>query len=82
MTLASTITILSMAILFVVGWRAIHVMRSEKDARRGSEPGTGDHIIEAPYHSGGAGGGHDGRFTVPRDPQAYAKLFVPKEKDR
>ena len=82
MTLASTITLLSMAILLVVGWRTIHVMRSEKAAKRGSLPGTGHHVIEANYHSGGGGGGHDGRFTVPRDPQAYAKLFVPKGKDR
>ena len=81
MTVANTITLLSMAILFVVGWRTIHVMRQEKDAKRGSEPGTGHHIVEVNYHSGGAGGGHDGRFTVPRDPQEYARLFVPKEKD-
>ena len=81
MTVANTITLLCMAILFVVGWRTIHVMRQEKDAKRGSEPGTGHHIVEAAYHSGGAGGGHDGRFTVPRDPQEYARLFVPKQKD-
>ena len=81
MTLAGTITLLSMAILFVVGLRAIYVMRREKDARRGSEPGTGHHVVEVAYHSGGAGGGHDGRFTVPRDPQEYARLFVPKQKD-
>ena len=82
MSLYASITILSGLIVALVALRTVLVIRSEKDAPRGSPPGIGDHIVEAPYHSGGAGGGHDGRFTVPRDPQEYAKRFVPKQKDR
>ncbi|RKF15024.1 hypothetical protein D6850_09205 [Roseovarius spongiae] len=45
---------------------------------RGSEPGKGVHVLESDYQSG-VGGGHVTRWTVPRDPQEYAKHFVPKD---
>ncbi|WP_425098296.1 hypothetical protein [Tropicibacter sp. S64] len=45
---------------------------------RGSEPGTGHHELTSDYHSG-VGGGHSQTWTVPRDPQDYAKLFIPKD---
>ena len=81
-----TIAVLSGAILLVLALRTIQVIRRE-GARppRGSPPGEGHHVIDASYLSGGGGGGHHATFTVPRDPQAYARAFVPKaarERDR
>lgn len=53
-------------------------MHGESDTRRGSEPGTGDHVIDISYNSGGPGGGHQAVLRVPRDPQDYARRFVPE----
>jgi hypothetical protein len=53
-------------------------MHGEHETRRGSEPGTGDHVIDISYNSGGPGGGHQGELRVPRDPQEYARRFVPQ----
>ena len=75
------IVLISAAILLYLAVRAVLVMRQERDAPRGSLPGTGYHEIEANYISGGGGGGHHGSFRVPRDPQEYAKGFVPRQKD-
>lgn len=66
------------AIALVVTIRALSVMRAEKGRPRGVAPGRGHTRVEAGYWSGGAGGGHDGHFDVPRDPQAYARRFVPR----
>lgn len=86
MTVAGSIALLSGAILLVLALRVIAVIRREGSRpMRGSPPGQGHHVIDASYHSGGGGGGHDATFTVPRDPQAYARAFVPKvasERDR
>ncbi len=73
------IGLLCLAILVVAVIRAAQSIRHAKDAERGSAPGTGYHEIEANYHSGGGGGGHSGTFRVPRDPQEYAKTFVPRK---
>ena len=82
MTSAGLIAALSALILAILLGRALWVLRQEKDQGRGSLPGKGDHIIEANYFSGGGGGGHQTTFRVPRDPQDYAKRFVPKERER
>ena len=68
---------ISLAIVAILLGRAIWVVRSEKDTPRGSSPGTGYHEINADYHSGAGGGGQTYRFHVPKDPQEYAKAFVP-----
>ncbi|WP_338548349.1 hypothetical protein [Roseovarius phycicola] len=66
--------------LIVVAVGALAIMGQRKDpGARGSEPGHGDHILESDYQSG-VGGGNVTRWTVPKDPQAYAKRFVPKGK--
>jgi hypothetical protein len=66
-------------ILLVAVLRAIQSLRQTRDTERGSLPGTGYHTVEANYFSGGGGGGQAGSFRVPRDPQDYAKTFVPKD---
>ena len=76
----SVIAYISAIIIFILLFRAIWVVRQEKDQGRGSLPGQGDHEIRADYFSGGAGGGHSGSFRVPKDPQKYAQQFVPKDK--
>ena len=69
-------------ILAILGVRAWWVVRAEgPDARiRGTEPGEGHVEIESQYFSGLGGGSHQ-VTRVPRDPQAYARAFVPR-KDR
>ena len=71
---------LSIAIVLLLFFRALWVVRQEKDKGRGSLPGQGDHEVRADYFSGGAGGGHSGSFRVPKDPQTYAQQFVPKDR--
>ena len=80
MNLAHPIAWISIAILVVLAVRAVMVMRKEKDDPRGSVPGKGYHVIDSSYFSGGGGGGHQSQFRVPKDPQEYAKGFVPKSK--
>lgn len=73
------IVVLSGALVGVLLIRAIWVVRAEErhPPPRGSEPGAGFTEIEANYHSGGPGGGHSTIIRVPRDPQEYARSFVP-----
>ena len=76
------IVILSAAIIVVLVVRAIFVMRREDpSAPRGVLPGKGYTEVDSSYFSGGLGGGHQSSFRVPRDPQEYAKGFVPRKKD-
>ena len=70
------------AIAAVVVIRTLAVMRAEKGRPRGAAPGRGHTRVEAGYWSGGGGGGHDGHFDVPRDPQDYARRFVPRAQRR
>ena len=81
MSWAHPIAWISLAIIVVLAIRAVLVVRSETSDKRGSEPGEGYHVIDSSYFSGGGGGGHQSHFRVPRDPQEYAKGFVPKGKD-
>jgi hypothetical protein len=68
---------LSVAILALLTVRALWVMRAETGARRGVEPGPGHTEIDCSYFSGGGGGGDQRTVRVPRDPQDYARAFVP-----
>lgn len=76
------IVAISGVILAVLAVRAFFVVRQERGAPRGSLPGKGHHVIDASYFSGGGGGGQSGEFRVPKDPQEYARAFVPKDKDK
>ena len=68
-------------ILAVLLARAVFILRAERDRRPGSPPGSGHHVLRSEYFSGGGGGGEATEYTVPKDPQAYARLFVPKTPD-
>ena len=73
------ISLLSLAIVSVAAISDLLALRRDRDTKRGSLPGDGTHIIEANYSSG-VGGGHSTTYEVPKDPQAYAKYFIPREK--
>lgn len=75
------IVILSALVLGLAVLRAIQSVRHAQDDDRGSDPGTGYHTLHAEYSSG-AGGGHSTTYKVPRDPQEYAKRFVPRDRSR
>lgn len=71
---------LGAAILVVLAWRTRRIMRAERGQRRGSPPGRGHHVLRSEYFSGGGGGGEAREYTVPRDPQDYARFHVPRNK--
>ncbi|MGB3407926.1 MAG: hypothetical protein WBA67_10570 [Jannaschia sp.] len=69
-------------VLAILVGRAIWVLRSESampdgGRPRGVDPGEGFVEIESDYSSG-VGGGNHLTSRVPRDPQAYARTFVPR----
>ena len=75
------ITAICGAIVALLLARTFYVLRSEKGEKiRGSEPGQGHHTIHAEYSSGFSG--HSTSYDIPRDPQAYARLFVPAATDK
>jgi hypothetical protein len=62
--------------------RAIWILRAEArrddgGRPRGIRPGTGYTEIQSDYASG-LGGGNQMTTRVPKDPQEYARAFVPK----
>ena len=74
-----TWTLALLIVLVVAAIAALAIMGQRKSpGARGSEPGKGMHTLESDYQSG-MGGGNVTRWQIPRDPQAYAKLFVPKD---
>ena len=79
MVWTTPIVVLSGTLLAVLLARAVWVVWAEKrqPPERGTAPGIGYTEIEANYHSGGPGGGHSAIIRVPRDPQEYARSFVP-----
>ncbi|MDW4496760.1 hypothetical protein R5H30_02115 [Sulfitobacter sp. D35] len=73
------IVILSGLVLLLAVLRGLQALRHTEGTERGSEPGKGYHVIEAEYFSGGGGGGHSTSYKIPRDPQEYARTFIPKD---
>ncbi len=69
---------LCLAIAIVLWITAARAIRADNAAERGLEPGDGDHIIDVNYSSGL--GGQQSQIRVPRDPQEYAKTFVPQDR--
>lgn len=78
---AVVITLLALIVLALVILTAGLSLRKTRGTERGSLPGKGNHIVESNYSSG-VGGGNISTFTVPKDPQEYAKRFVPKERKK
>lgn len=76
------IVLLSALILLVAVLRAAQSLRHSRGTERGSLPGTGDHILHADYSSGAGGGGQSTTYRIPRDPQEYARKFVPRDRTR
>lgn len=74
---AAIIIGLCVAIGIVLWLTAARAIRSDSKTERGLEPGDGDHIIDVNYSSGL--GGQQSQIRVPRDPQEYAKTFVPQD---
>ncbi|SFI44350.1 hypothetical protein [Jannaschia pohangensis] len=73
---------LSAIILAILLGRAIIVLRAEarqpdRGRPRGIDPGTGYTKIESNYSSG-VGGGDQLTCHIPKDPQEYARAFVPR----
>lgn len=64
-------------VTFLLARRRLREDQATSDGGRGARPGTGEHQLTSDYSSGL--GGHSTSWTVPRDPQAYAKRFIPKD---
>lgn len=80
MSSTAFITVICGAIIGLLLIRTFYVLRQEKDEEfRGSNPGQGHHTIHAEYSSGFSG--HSTTYKIPRDPQAYARMFVPAHSD-
>jgi hypothetical protein len=70
------IVVLVVLIALVTAILAV-VMQRQNPGARGAEPGEGEIELHSEYTSG-VGGGQTATWTVPRDPQAYAKHFIPR----
>lgn len=76
--------LLAAAVIAILVARAIWIMRKEarspdQGRPRGIEPGTGYTEIQSDYSSG-LGGGNQLTTRVPKDPDEYARSFVPRRK--
>jgi hypothetical protein len=71
---------ISPILVIVVGYALFDLRRRRNGpVKRGVEPGLGDSLVQGGIGSaaGGSGGGHNTVIRVTRDPQQYAKAFVP-----
>lgn len=75
--------VLPLLIVAVVGMIAALAFFNQRSnpGKRGSKPGKGFHTLQSGYQSG-MGGGNVKYWRVPKDPDQYAKLFVPKDKSK
>ena len=65
------------AVIWVVEWRK---QIKHGKPRRGTAPGEGDTLVNHGIElGGGSGGGHPTAHRVTKDPQHYAKAFVPEK---
>lgn len=70
------LTLCALVLLLAV-MRGLQALRHTKGEERGVDPGEGYTKIQADYSSGL--GGHSTEYLVPRDPQEYAKTFIPRD---
>lgn len=59
---------------------ARRAIREDEGQGRGTTPGKGHTTLHSQYSSGL--GGQSRSYQVPRDPQEYAKRFIPKGKQK
>ena len=78
---AAIITLLSGLVLLLAVLRAAQSLHQDRGTGRGTAPGPGDSIIESHYSSG-VSGGQTMSYRISRDPQTYAKLFIPKDRNK
>ena len=79
--ITGTALLIGGAIFAVLAVRAVFIMRAEPDRLRGVEPGRGHVEVVSEYFSG-VGGGQQQITRVPRDPDEYARAFVPRKERR
>ena len=60
------------------------IRRKHGPARQGTEPGDGQTVLTTTFRAGGvfSNGWSTKAWTVPKDPQEYAKGFVPGNRHR
>lgn len=79
--LSATSLLVAGGILAALVVRAHLIIRREAARPRGTERGTGYVEIVSEYSSG-VGGGERMVTRVPRDPDEYARAFVPRKERR
>ncbi len=80
--MSSLVGYLGAFIVALLVGRAVWIMRAEAaqgdgGAPRGTDPGKGYTEIRSEYFSG-LGGGSQQTTRVPKDPQEYARAFIPR----
>ncbi len=75
------IAVLSGLVLLLAGLRAAQSLREDHTTGRGTEPGPGDSVISS-FYSSGVSGGQSMSYRISRDPQTYAKIFIPKDRTK
>ena len=72
-------------VFLILGIVALAALLAWVNQRRISGPGNDEdpdyHVLHSEYQSG-VGGGESRTWKVPKDPQAYARLYIPKDKKR
>jgi hypothetical protein len=60
---------------------ALAWLGQRRNTGQGEDANPDYHILHSEYHSG-VGGGENRTWKIPKDPQAYARLFIPKDKTK
>jgi hypothetical protein len=73
---------LALVIMAIIAMVALLAwLGQRRNTAQGDQDNPDYHILHSEYQSG-VGGGESRTWKVPKDPQAYARLFIPKDKDR
>jgi len=75
LTLIVVLSLGILALAVLAGWMRL---RQDPGKARGALPRKGHHTLTSDYQSGL--GGHSTIWTVPADPQDYARTFVPRDR--
>ncbi len=72
-----TLLILSLSLFALMVLIVRHHLRLGHEIEQGNRPYKNEMLLEGGFGGGGYGGGHSHVWRVTRDPEAYAKGFVP-----